>query len=101
MVLYIIIPLEEATVEKLWAMAQIPEPLLITCCVPDLSAITGLSNSWLSCKRRVLVLSLHRQMSARACESAWHKVITEVTVMPVGPGDLKMMPGFKLYQLHY
>lgn len=43
MVLYIIISLEEATVEKLWAMAQIPDQLLITCCVPDLSVILGLS----------------------------------------------------------
>lgn len=41
-------------------MAQIPDLLLITCCVLDLSAITGLSKPWLSCKMRVLVLSLHR-----------------------------------------
>lgn len=47
-------------VEKLQAMAQIPDLLLITCCVLDLSAITGLSKPWLSCKMRVLVLSLHR-----------------------------------------
>lgn len=40
-------------------------------------------------------------MSGCACESAWHKVITEATVTPVGPGDLRMMPGCKLYLLHY
>lgn len=38
MVLYITIPLEEATMEKLQTLAQIPGLSLVTCCVPDLGS---------------------------------------------------------------
>lgn len=40
MVLYIIILLEEATIEELQALVQIPDLLLITCHVLDLLAVT-------------------------------------------------------------
>lgn len=39
-VLYIIILLEEATIEELQALVQIPDLLLITCHVLDLLAVT-------------------------------------------------------------
>lgn len=58
MVLYITIPLEEATMEKLQTLAQIPDLLLIICCVPDL----GSQRTWgvLVSYTSALVHVLHR-----------------------------------------